>query len=392
MRYLILGGCGAIGSEVVEDLVGTANFDALTIADVDGERLTKAARRYLDSRVTTMAVSPVIDAELSKLMKRHDVIVNCTPGDDNVSILNAAITGGVRYMDITGSMLAEERLALDSKAKEAGVMAVIAMGASPGLTNAAAAHGAQQLDRVDDITIEYASLRPMNPSAGLLDTAIRQYTPYVRCPVFDNGKLRYEPTFSGAHEVEFPPPIGRQTLYYTPHSEVVTLSRYIPNVKRVRVFGTYHPTVMAALRVFRDHGLMESQPISINGAKTNAREILTRVLSGRDIPFPGPTHYCLRIAVSGEKDGAEVSHTYTLTFDEHGPRAGQLPQIWMTAVGASVGAQILAQCKIPMPGVMAPEACIDPDAYLQGAAARDIIIDWTTHAVRPVRAAAKACI
>ena len=385
MRYLVLGGCGSVGSATVRDLVSTADFEQITVVDLASDRVAADVAQHGDKRVKGVAADVTRHNELAPLLERHDLLVNCTPGDDNVAILQAAIDAGVRYMDITGSMLAEERMALDGAARKAGVLAVIATGCSPGLTNAAAAYGVQQLDRTREITIEYASLRPMNPSVGLLDTALRQYTPYVKCPIFEGGKLRYEPSFSGARQVSFPPPIGEQLLYYTPHSEVVTLSKYVPGVETVKVYGTYHPSVMAALRVFRDHGLMETKEVEYEGRKISPRGFLTELLKGRDIPFPGPTHYCLRITVRGEKDGVDVSHICTMTYDENGPRAGQLPQIWMTAVGASVGAQILARTKTDRAGVMAPEACIDPGAYLRGAAARDFLIDWETHSSRPIR-------
>lgn len=388
MRYLVLGGCGSVGSATVGDLVATAEFDKLTVVDVAKDRVERDVARFGDPRVVGRAADATRREELQALLEEHDIVVNCTPGDDNVAILQTAIDSGTRYLDITGSMLAEERMELDGAASEAGVLAVIATGCSPGLTNAAAAFGASQLDRAREVVIEYASLRPLNPSTGLLDTAIRQYTPYVKCPIYENGKLRYEPSFSGDRIVSFPPPIGDQVLYYTPHSEVVTLSKYIPELESVRVYGTYHPAVMTALRVFRDYGLMESDPVEFEGARINPRAFLTHLLNDREIPFPGPTHYCLRVTVRGEKDGAETSQVCTMTYDENGPRAGQLPQIWMTAVGASVGAQILANTKTNRAGVMAPEACIDPAAYLRGAADRDFLIQWETHSSRPLTGAA----
>lgn len=386
MKYLVLGGCGSIGSEVVADLVATAKFSALTIADVDAGRVDGAVKKYADARVRGAAVGGVTQQEIVPLFKQHDIVVNCTPGHDNIALIEHAIAARTPYVDITGSMLAEERLALNARAQEAGTIAVIALGCSPGLTNAAAAFGASQLDRTREIVIEYATLRPFNPSPGLLDTAIRQYTQKSRCPVFENGTLRYEPAFSGTRKVRFPEPIGEQELFFTPHSEVLTLSRAIPGIETVKVYGTYHPAVAGALRVLRDHGLIESDPIEFEGRMISPRAFVTKVLAREQIPFPGPTHFAMRINVSGIKDGAETTHSITMTHDANGRRAGQLPQIWTTAVGASVGAQLVANGKTNRVGVMAPESCIDPLAFMQGAAARDMLIDWETHTARPIGA------
>jgi saccharopine dehydrogenase-like NADP-dependent oxidoreductase len=38
MRAVILGGCGAMGSEATRDLAVTSDFDEITIADLDKEK------------------------------------------------------------------------------------------------------------------------------------------------------------------------------------------------------------------------------------------------------------------------------------------------------------------------------------------------------------------
>jgi len=154
MRYLVLGGCGSVGSATVRDLVSTADFEQITVVDLASDRVAADVAQHRDKRVKGVVADVTRREELTPLLKQHDLIVNCTPGDDNVAILQAAIDAGVRYMDITGSMLAEERMALDGAARKAGVLPVIATGCSPGLTNAAAAYGVQPLDRTREITIE----------------------------------------------------------------------------------------------------------------------------------------------------------------------------------------------------------------------------------------------
>lgn len=386
MRYLVLGGCGSIGSVVVDDLARTAKFEKLTIADVDAARVQGSVAAHKRKDIHGAVVKGSSLDEMRSLYGDHDIVVNCTPGHDNVALIEAAIAARKPYVDIVGSMLAEERLALNERAADAGVLAVIALGCSPGLTNVAAAHGISQLDRTREVIIEYASLRPFNPSPGLLDTAIRQYNKASRCPVFENGKLRYEPPFSGGRMVRFPDPVGEQQVFFAQHSEVLTLSSVVPGIETVKVYGTYHPAIVSALRVFKDHGLIETDPIEFDGKMISPRAFITKVLSSEKIPFPGPTHFAMRINVSGFKDGAQTTHSYTMTHDPEGPRKGQLPQIWTTAVGASVGAQMIAAGTTNKVGVLAPESCIDPMTFMRGAAERDILIDWETRSQRNIDA------
>lgn len=377
MRYLVLGGAGYVGKETVEDLVRSAKFERLIVADLDGTRAQALAESFDDRRVEGAQVDVRDAAALDRLIKSSDIVVNCTPGHHNVTILGATIRARVNYLDIVGSMLAEERLRLHAHAESAGVTAVIAMGCSPGLTNVLAAYGVRLLDRADEAHIEYASFRPFNPSPGFLDTALRQYTPYVKCPVFSGGQLTYVPAFQGQKMVEFPEPIGAVELFYTPHSEVVTLSRFIPGLKEVTVRGSYHPEVMRALRVFHDMGLMDEEAVILDGRSTTPRTVLQALLDRRLLPFRGVTAYCLRVMVSGLKDGWATTHTFTISHPAD-KAWSDLPQRTMTALCTSVGAQLLASGADLPRGVLAPEACIDPLPFIQGAAARGIRISRET--------------
>ena len=75
---------------------------------------------------------------------------------------------------------------------------LIGTGVSPGLTNMMAAWGARQLKGEVSIECEYATFRPVNPTEGLLETALRQFRNGVKAPIFDDYKLSYLPPFSGA--------------------------------------------------------------------------------------------------------------------------------------------------------------------------------------------------
>ncbi|MBI2525399.1 MAG: saccharopine dehydrogenase NADP-binding domain-containing protein [Candidatus Rokubacteria bacterium] len=377
MRYLVLGGAGFIGHEVVHDLIRSSKFERLVVADLDGARADALVASAKDRRVTGARVDVADATALDRLARDCDVIVNCTPGHQNVEILKSAVRARVNYLDIVGSMMAEERLALDGEARAAGTTAVIAMGCSPGLTNVLAAYGVRLLDRADEVHIEYASFRPFNPSPGFLDTALRQYTPHVKCPVFTRGALTYVPAFSGLKTVGFPPPIGDVDLYFPPHSEVVTLSRFIPGLREVTVRGSYHPEVMRALRVFHDLGLMDETPTPIEGRTATPRALLQAILARKPLHFGGITAYCLHVSVTGLRDGCPTTHRFTISHPAD-TAWSDLPQRTMTALCTSVGAQLLASAADLPRGVLAPEACLDPVPFIEGVAARGIIVDRRT--------------
>ena len=80
MKILVLGGCGAMGSETTRDLSKTGKeFDGITVADIDLGRAEAFAKSLEDPRVGAVKVDLTDEAALTKLMSAHDLVANCTP-------------------------------------------------------------------------------------------------------------------------------------------------------------------------------------------------------------------------------------------------------------------------------------------------------------------------
>src|SRR5262249_14957403 len=153
----------------------------------------------------------------------------------------AAIAAKVNYLDLGGLYNTPKQLTLDEKARRAGVAIVLGCGATPGITNLMARQATKELDRVDEGHIAFASFRDLAPSPGLLDTVLDEFSPDTVRFFFRQGKFVEVPAFSGAKDIHFAKPVGRQTTYYVPHSEVHTIPRFIKGVKVVDVRGTWRP-------------------------------------------------------------------------------------------------------------------------------------------------------
>lgn len=113
-----------------------------------------------------------------------------------------------------------KQLKLSGKWEDAGLTALINTGVSPGITNVLAAYAADRLDRVDEIRIRFG------------DKTLKESKEYISmwCPevhwaleepvVFENGKFRKVPLFSGEEVYTFPDPVGPQTVFWYEHEEV----------------------------------------------------------------------------------------------------------------------------------------------------------------------------
>ncbi len=152
------------------------------------------------------------------------------------------------------------------KAKAAGITAVGGVGITPGITNILARLGADRIENIEQIDVDFAAFRSIAHSPALLHVILWEFDPRTEnryC--FENGKFIPNAPFSGERIMHFPEPIGTQATYYVPHGEPQTLSKNIGGVKRVYIRGCFPPRAMRLVRAIYDYGLYESKPVEFEG-------------------------------------------------------------------------------------------------------------------------------
>ncbi|HYF60338.1 MAG TPA: saccharopine dehydrogenase NADP-binding domain-containing protein [Burkholderiaceae bacterium] len=352
---IILVGAGNIGRALVADLLDVEREATVLALDADPRALAALDALGLGRRVSTRQASADEPEALAGLVRGHDVVVNCTYGAKCLEILDAAIMAKVPYIDVHGTLLMEERFARDAAAKAAGVTALIGTGVSPGLTNMMAAWGARRFDGDVSIECEYSTFRPINPTEGLLETALRQFRNGVRAPVYRDCELSYVPPFSGAIRTRFPGVDDEVELVLTPHSEPQTIPRFVPNARDVTVRGAYQASVMALLRSLYDFGLMDpARRVTVDGRAVDFAPLLREALMGDGSPKPAGvrTNYVMRVRVTGASGVVEA----TLG---HPPGWDPLPQGRMTSLQPSFAARLVARGEFSHPGVVGAELFTD---------------------------------
>src|ERR1051326_6873592 len=139
MKAVVVGGCGAMGSEATRDLATTGNFDEITIADLNlasaqalADELNASTGR---GHMRAIQVDASDEAALVAIMRGQDVVVHTMTFHFGFQATRAAIRAGVSYVDLGGLHNTPKQLTLDHEAQAAGVTIVLGCGATPGVTN-----------------------------------------------------------------------------------------------------------------------------------------------------------------------------------------------------------------------------------------------------------------
>ena len=377
MKIIVLGGCGFMGSEVTRDLAATSNFDEIVIADADLERAQALATELGGDRVRAIKADAGNEIGLTETLRGFEVVANCTTYHFGLIVSRAAIKAGVNYLDLGGLFNTPRQLELDEEARRAGVTVCLGCGATPGVTNLMTRKAANQLDEVDEVHIAFASYRAIAPSPGLLDTVLDEFSPGSQRFFWRQGEFIEVPAFSGSKRVRFAEPVGEVETYYVPHSETRTIHRFIgKGVRVVDVRGTWRTEIMQALRVFAALDLTGVKETEFRGTTIPTKEFLRAHILQHVAGFGGEGEcaFLLNVQVAGVRDGERTNLELTTRHPLRSEWA-DAATAKMTGIPASIAAQKLARGEVSRKGVMAPEACFDPDSFFKELEARGILVE-----------------
>ncbi len=351
MRIIVFGGAGDVGSRAVEDLVSTSGVDQVTIADRDVAAADKLAAtlRGRGAPVDVKSVDANEHGALVEAMQGYDVAAS-TLGPFyrfEAKLVGAAIEAGVDYASVCDDWSAAQAALteFDEPARSAGRIIVTGLGTSPGLSNVAIRHLAQQMDRARRIDVSV--FQPLNAGGG---EAVLKHMLHIisgEVAVWRQGRQVMVPACSEERLVEFPR-FGRIRLWNMGHSEPVTVPHFVPGVEECSFFMGFGRG--ADLFIWpAKRGFFGSESRIDRTARLFAP--IERLTAGGE-PAPG----ALRVDVWGEKGGERVHRMVC--------GVGQMREA--TALSLSVGTQMLARKELVVSegGVYAPEACFDPGAFL----------------------------
>jgi lysine 6-dehydrogenase len=374
-KVLVLGGVGAMATETSIDLVQTSDFDEIMIADINLEKIEAFIEESGDDRLKAAKINAESVNEMAELISGYDVIANGLPRVYCENAIRAGIKAKVNMLDLISPH--EETLALDNEAQSAGISVVGGVGITPGITNILAQLGADRLETVERIDIDFAAFRSIAHSPGLLHVILWEFDPRTENRFyFDDGKLIPNPPFSGARTVHFPEPIGTQTTFYVPHGESQTLSKNIPGVKQVFIRGCFPPRAMGLVKMLYDYGIYDAQPIDYEDRKIQPLEFINHYLLNS--PAGDQTEvwgYSVQVEVQGVLNGYDVMVRFVTDHPPMDKWGGQRAYSKNVGIPLSIGAQMLAKGKAKKKGVDGAETMLPAEEFVNELRKRGFVIN-----------------
>ena len=365
-RYLVLG-AGMQGTAAAFDLARFGEAELVLLADIDLDRAEAAAARVNRLIEGDLARAAEVDVQdhgaLVEALRGFDAALSAVPYRFNLEITKAAIAARTGLCDLGGNTeVVLEQLKLDPQAKEAGITVIPDCGLAPGMANTLAVYAMGKMDRPREVRIWCGGL-PQHPKPPLgyklvfsIEGLTNEY--FGKAYVLRDGRVQEIETFTELEEVEFPPPVGRCEAFITaggtstcPWTFAGELERY--EYKTVRYPGHYEK-----VKTLLDLGLLDPEPVEVDGEKVSPRELFHRVVPPR-IAFPGdPDLVVLRVSCRGETEEVRLD-----LMDFYDEATGFSAMERATAFPAAIVAAMIAQGE-PEHGVVPLERAVPPDPFV----------------------------
>ena len=373
MKVVAMGAAGEMGRTAARQLAMNEAITDLVLADrnvAGAERLASGIAGGARGSVRAIGCDVLDDAEVRRVLDRADLVVNCAGPFFRMGLpmLRAAIDTTTTYLDICDDPEPTiEMFGLDQRAREAGVTAVIGMGASPGLSNLLAARAARHLDQVHDCFTAWS----LDESTGGDDdsegthadgapsSAVVHFMEQIHgvVAVVEDGTLVRRPPLE-AVELDYPG-LGSGTGYVVGHPEPVTLHRTLQvsgrscNLVLVRDGAT--AAFLRGIQKDLDDGNLNLEAGASALLRPSPLRVAKAAIGGGRLRGSGSMPP-LFAWVSGTIDGRAATVGCHVTAMPRG-MAGS------TSVPAALAVGQLLETR-PAPGVHAPESVIDADRLL----------------------------
>lgn len=359
MRIAVLG-AGAMGGAVARLLGRHSDVDVLVL-DADAERAARVAAGL--ERGEGLGFDARSGA-LTGALAGTEAVAVCVPYRLNLEAMEAALAAGVPYADLGGLFhMTRRQIELDGRFREAGIPAVVGIGACPGLSNLMARLAVDRMD-VRSIDIVDGAIEEGTSGFGVpysAETILDEYL--LPAYVFEDGELREVPAASGEIRHEFPPPLGEMAAFYTLHSELATLPRTIPGVRDVRWRLALPEAIHEGFRLLSEVGFGSTEPVPTPAGSVVPRDVLLAVLARLPAPEGPPRDVeVLEVRAGGHHEGRTARFLARATFLPQPERIGA--GAFGTAVPIATATRWLAAGRVP-PGVHPPETALEALPFVE---------------------------
>ena len=374
MNVLALGGSGDMGRMVIAVLLDSPSVSSITVGDVNYELANTFVEMVDSSKLSAVQIDINEKDKLLDLMASHDIVIN-TVGPFyrfEVPIIEAVIEAKKPFLDICDDWKPSlDALDFDQKAREAGITAVIGIGASPGITNIMAVHACSKLDEIDELITAWGVaaeiktgrkpkyfIRPQKiakklgkterkPNAAMMHLL---YATNEKVSKFKNVQLGEIESLTETEPFDFP---GYKSMYAVNigHPEPVTLPRTIKanNISNVMYIGKTATNITRKYSQKIKNKEMTIEEATL-GLTREWRDLNKKVFQDQNLAdeyMGGPP--TLSVIATGKKDGNRKKIGVALALEPFGAMAG------VTSVPLGIATIMVIEGKINKKGILTPE-------------------------------------
>lgn len=247
-KVVFIGAAGEMCRVAIEALAKAPHDLEFVLADIRPELVEPVARK-LGSRAQVQKLDLYnADALRATIAGASLVILGAGPYvRTSAPVIEACLELKIPYLDYDDDVESTEHaLALDTRAKAAGIPIDVGCGASPGMSNVMAVDAANDLDTVERIDLCWL-VGEERPHVG---RAVLEHMLSISagdCETWDNGGRTVHESYLPAGTFPILADQPDVLLYETAHPEPVTLPRKYPEATRIRCVGGLDPAPMNGL-------------------------------------------------------------------------------------------------------------------------------------------------
>jgi lysine 6-dehydrogenase len=342
MKTIVLG-TGLVGGTIARDLAIDMEITAVDISQANLDRLGN------EPNVTVLEADLSDSSVISRLVADYDLVIGSLPGSMGFRTLRTAVQAGKNVVDI--SFFPEDGFELDRLAKEKGVVAVIDCGVAPGCSNLILGRMTTVLDETERFecyvgglprvrTWPYEYKAPFSPS-----DVIEEYTRPAR--MVENGRIVTKPALSEVELLDFP---GVGTLEAFNTDGLRTLARTM-QVPFMREKTMRYPGHAERMRILRETGFFEKEPVTIKGAAVRPLDLTSQLLFSMWRLGEGEEDFtAMRIVVDGRKSGRRRHFVFDL-LDTYDRELRTTSMARTTGYTCTTVARLLAEGKLRRTGI-----------------------------------------
>jgi saccharopine dehydrogenase-like NADP-dependent oxidoreductase len=380
MKIAVLGAAGKMAPGVIRDLADSPEVEEIILIDLEQTKamLQKRSDEWGKNK-TRIAFGDLNDiGGLRRVIRGASALANCTIYLFNLQVMEACLAEGVHYVDMGGLFhVSRKQMQLHDQWAKKGLTAVLGMGSAPGIVNVMSRYAVDMLDTVESILIRDGIVNFTKSETPLtipyaLGTLLDEFilNPYV----FENGEWKEVPPFYGAEVIDFPPPVGPQTVYCTLHSEEATIPATFKSkgLKHMSFKLALPEAFEKKLRFLVDLGMGSKDSIEVKGTSVVPRDFIIALTDRLPRPTAKPDdHKVLRVDVSGNKAGQKMDVRLEMICDPFEPW-GMATGPHSVGVPAGVTCRLLGSGEINERGCVPAEVCVPPNAFFTKLAERNL--------------------